>query len=57
MRCMCLVKAVGNCVSKVGEIGVVFRVEDLFLDEFPEPLDEIQIRGIGREIKQLDIEL
>jgi hypothetical protein len=51
MRCMGLVKAIGNGVSEVGEIGVVFGVEDLFLDEFPEPFDEVQIRGVGGEIE------
>jgi hypothetical protein len=28
VRCVCLVKAIGNGVSEVGEIGVVFRVKD-----------------------------
>jgi len=37
---VCLVKAIGNGVSEFGEFGVVFRVQDLFLNEFPEPFDE-----------------
>lgn len=54
---MCLVKAISNGVSKVGEIGVVFRVKNLFLNEFPEPFDEVQVRRIRGEIEQLYIEL
>ena len=41
VRCMCLVKAISNGVSEFGEIGVVFRVKNLFLNEFPEPFDEV----------------
>jgi hypothetical protein len=38
---MCLVKAISNGVSELGEIGVVSRIENLSLDEFPEPFDEV----------------
>ena len=30
VRCVCLVKAISNSASEVGEIGVVFRVKNLF---------------------------
>ena len=43
VRCVCLVKAIGNGVSEVGEIGIVLRVENLFLNEFPEPFDKVQV--------------
>jgi len=43
VRCVCLVKAISNGVSEFGEIGVVFRVKNLFLNEFPEPFDEVQV--------------
>jgi hypothetical protein len=52
-----LFKAIGNGVPKVGEIVVIFRIKDFFLNEFPEPFDKIQIRGISGQVKQLDIEL
>ena len=41
VRCVCLVKAISNSASEVGEIGVVFRVKNLFLNEFPESFDEV----------------
>jgi hypothetical protein len=41
VRCVCLIKAISNGVSELGEIGVVSRIENLSLDEFPEPFDEV----------------
>jgi hypothetical protein len=44
MRGVRLFQALGDCVSELGEIGIAFRVEDFLLDEFPKPLDQVQIR-------------
>ena len=41
--------------SKRGEVCVIRGVEALLFDEFPQPLNEVKIRGIGREETQLNL--
>ncbi len=42
-----LIKTLVNGGLEFLEVRVVTGVERCFLDEFPEPFDQIQIRGIG----------
>lgn len=39
-----------------GEVLVIGRVQTFLFDEFPKPLDEIEIGGIGRQVQHLDAE-
>ena len=41
--------------SKRGEVRVIRGVEALLFDELPQPLNEVKIRGIGREETQLNL--
>src|SRR6201995_1438808 len=49
-----LSKASGDGLFEDGEVVVVDRIEALFFDELPKPLDEVEIGGISRQEKKLD---
>ena len=53
---MSIVEDRSNGVLEVGEGWVEFGVEDFFLRELPEALDEVQVWGIRRKKKKLDTE-
>jgi len=41
-----LVQAVGDGIFKIFKPGIIFRIEVLFLNKFPEAFNEIQISSI-----------
>ena len=49
-----LSKASGDGLFEDGEVVVVDRIEALFFDELPKPLDAVEIGGISRQEKKLD---
>jgi hypothetical protein len=38
---ICLVQAVGDGIFKIHKLGIIFRIEALFLNKFPETFNEI----------------
>ena len=38
---ICLVQAVGDGIFKIHKLGIIFQIEALFLNKFPEALNEI----------------
>lgn len=53
---MRLAQALLNGRLERGEVGVVLGIQTLFLDELPQPFNQVQIRGIRRQVEQLDVE-
>jgi hypothetical protein len=47
-------KASGDGLFEDDEIVVVDRIEALFFDKLPKPLDEVEIGGISRQEQKLD---
>lgn len=52
-----LVEASVNRGLEVGVIRMVTRVQGLFLDELPKPLDQIEVGGVRGQKQQLDVQL
>src|ERR1700739_1058906 len=51
---VCLSRGSADGLFEDGEVVVVDRIEALFFDELPKPLDEVEIGGISRQEKKLD---
>lgn len=54
--CVGQADAVADRLAERAKVGVVFRVQDLLLDELPESLDEVQIGRVGGQVHQLDLQ-
>jgi len=52
-----LAQAVGDRGFEGGKVGVVVGIPALFLDELPEPFDQIEIRRVGGQEAQFDLQL
>ena len=51
-----LVEAAVDGVAEVGERFVVTTVKDIALDELPQAFDEVEVRRVGRQELQPDVE-
>ena len=54
---MGLAQAVGDRGFEGGKVGVVVGIQALFLDELPEPFDQVEIGGVGGQETQFDLQL
>ena len=52
---MCIREERGASFLELFKGLVIAIVEDLFFEEFPEPFDQIEVRGIRRQKLQLDL--
>ena len=52
-----LAQAVGDRGFEGGKVGVVVGIQALFLDELPEPFDQVEIGGVGGQETQFDLQL